>query len=296
MTLVQLHHFVCLARAGSFVKAAEQLFITQPALSRSIKALEEELGQLLFDRIGRRIELTRFGQEVMQRGQLLLEDAHELKQSARQLEQGATGRIRLGLSSGPGLLLTVPLLVHSATHFPRFHVDVVRAHTETLVRQLRDRQVDALIVDVRSLRPAPDLQVEELIEMPAAFLCRPGHPLARRRRLGWEALLAYPMASTPLSDEVARMLVEQYGQQAHPSSLVQLSSDELSHLKTVVASSNAILLAIRSAGPELVALDVVPALRSTARFGLVTVARRVQPPFLREVRALMRQHMQPTKP
>lgn len=291
MTLVQLHHFVCLARAGSFVKASEQLFITQPALSRSIKALEEELGQLLFDRIGRRIELTRFGQEVLQRGQLLLEDAQELRQSARRLEQGATGRIRLGLSSGPGLLLTAPLLVHSATHFPRFHVDVVRANTETLVRQLRERQVDALIVDVRSLRPAPDLQVEELVEMPAAFLCRPSHPLARKRQLRFGDLLAYPIASTPLSDEVARMLVEQYGQQAHPASLVQLSSDELSHLTAVVASSDAILLAIRSAGPELVPLNLTPAMRSTARFGLVTVAKRVQPPFLREVRELMKQHL-----
>src|SRR5574343_1253065 len=110
MTLVQLQHFLCLARTRSFVKASEQLFITQPALSRSIKSLEEELGQLLFDRVGRRIELTRFGQEVLQRSQLVIDDVDELRQCGRQMAQGTSGRIRLGLSSGPGLMLTAPLL------------------------------------------------------------------------------------------------------------------------------------------------------------------------------------------
>lgn len=292
MTLVQLQHFICLARTHSFARAAEELFITQPALSRSIKALEEELGQLLFDRLGRRIELTRFGHDILQRSQLLMEDVRELRHSGRQLDQNATGRIRLGLSSGPGLMLTAPLLRHAAAHYPNFHVDVFRANTETLVRQLRERQVDALIVDVRSLQPAPDLQVEQLVEMNAAFMCRADHPLTRLKKVDFAQLLDYPVASTPLSDEVARLLVERYGQQGHPQTLVKLSSDELSHLIEVTRHSDAIVLAIRAAGPDLVPLNVSPALQATARFGLVTVARRAQPPFLSEVRQLMQQVLQ----
>ena len=61
MTLVQLRHLASLAQTGSFRRSAEALFLTQPALSRSIQALEEELGQRLFDRIGWRSELTPFG-------------------------------------------------------------------------------------------------------------------------------------------------------------------------------------------------------------------------------------------
>ena len=99
MTLVQLKHFIALARSGSFVKAAAAVHLTQPALSRSIQALEEELGQLLFDRVGRRIELTAFGAETLQRAQLLVEDANDLKQSGRPSALGDGGRIRLGLSS-----------------------------------------------------------------------------------------------------------------------------------------------------------------------------------------------------
>jgi DNA-binding transcriptional LysR family regulator len=289
MTLVQLQHFLCLARTRSFVKAAEQLFITQPALSRSIKALEDELGQLLFDRAGRKIELTRFGQEVLQRSQQLVDDANELRQSGQPHAAGSTGRIRLGLSSGPGLMLTAPLLTLCARQHPQLHVEVSRANTETLVRQLRERQVDALIVDVRSLQPASDLQVEQLMEMDAGFMCRRGHPLTELKKVSFSQLAAYPIASTPLSDEVARILVERYGRQAHPHAMVTLSSDELSHLIEVAEHSDAVVLGIRAAGPHLVQLNLSPPLRTSARFGLVTVARRAQPPFLQTLRQLMAQ-------
>jgi hypothetical protein len=65
MTLVQLRHLIALAHTGSFSKAAQAQFLTQPALSRSIRALEDELGLPLFDRVGRRVELTPFGHEPL---------------------------------------------------------------------------------------------------------------------------------------------------------------------------------------------------------------------------------------
>ena len=75
MTLVQLRHLVSLAQTGSFSRSAEALHLTQPALSRSIRALEDELGLRLFDRIGRRSELTPFGRELVARAQPLVRDA-----------------------------------------------------------------------------------------------------------------------------------------------------------------------------------------------------------------------------
>ena len=65
MTLVQLRHLIELAINGSFSRSAIKLHLTQPALSRSIKALEDELGQPLFDRIGRKNELTAFGAHIV---------------------------------------------------------------------------------------------------------------------------------------------------------------------------------------------------------------------------------------
>ncbi|MEK0417749.1 MAG: hypothetical protein RI949_1755, partial [Pseudomonadota bacterium] len=78
MTLVQLRHFIALAESGSFRRSAQALFITQPALSRSIQSLEDELGQPLFDRVGWRSELTPFGHELLTHARKLAAEAKDL--------------------------------------------------------------------------------------------------------------------------------------------------------------------------------------------------------------------------
>jgi DNA-binding transcriptional LysR family regulator len=85
MTLVQLRHLIALAQTGSFSKSAAGLFITQPALSRSIRALEAELGQPLFDRIGRHSELTPFGRDAVERARELMLAADDLLGSSSSL-------------------------------------------------------------------------------------------------------------------------------------------------------------------------------------------------------------------
>ncbi len=298
MTLVQLRHLLSLARTGSFSRSAAALFITQPALSRSIGALESELGQRLFDRVGRRSELTPFGREMAERAGELVLAADDLRERARRLApapgggSGDEGTLHVGLGSGPGSMLMTPLLLQCALQHPRLQLQVARAATEQLVQALRERTLDALVVDARSLRPAPDLDTRELHEMRGAFLVRRGHPLARRRAPADLALLRqYPVASTPLSDEVARVLVERYGPQAHPDVLVTLRCDELPSLVEVARRSDAVLLAIRAAAPDLAELRVAPELKATARFGLVTLRRRTEPPGLQTLRALMRERL-----
>lgn len=292
MTLVQLRHFIELAQAGSFVRASERLYMTQPALSRSIKSLEEELGQLLFDRIGKRIELTSFGLEVLTRSQALVEEAEHLRHCGRTLSAEDSGQIRIGLSSGPGALLSAVILSHFSQNYPKFHLDIVRANTVHLAQMLRDRQLDALVVDIRLLRPAPDLKVTQIVEMDGVFMCRPDHPLALLNRVSLEQLASYPVCSTPLSEETARILVERYGEQAHPDVLVKLTSDEISHLVQVTEDTDAVLLAIRASAPHLHELPVWPPLKTKARFGLVTIAKKSEPLFLPVVRQLMQTTMQ----
>lgn len=290
MTLVQLRHLIALAQGGSFSKAAQALFLTQPALSRSIRALEDELGAPLFDRVGRRIELTPFGRDTLQRARHLVSDADDLQSSGRRASDGNAGVLRIGLGSGPGAMLMTPLLMQTAQHRPGLRMEISRAGTELLVQALRARALDALVVDARSLRPAADLRAEFLSEMRGAFMVRRGHPLARRRVApGFDDLLRYPMASTPLSDEVARVLVERYGPHAHPDECVTLRCEEIPSLIEVAKRSDAVVLAIRAAAPELIELKLRPELDATARFGLVTLARRTEPPALAAARTLMRQ-------
>lgn len=285
MTLVQLRHFVVLAELGAFVQAAKALYLTQPALTRSIQGLEDELGGRLFDRLGRRIALTPFGQEVLQRARRLVADAEALKQTGKGLHAGLIGTLRIGLSSGPGALLSTPLMLHMAEHHPKLQLQISRGHTELLVHELRAQHLDAVIVDVRSLRPSADLQISQAFELAAGFLVRPDHPLRQRGRpVSLDEVLAYPVASTPLSDEVARMLIGRYGPQANPDDMVTLRSDETLTIVEVARRSHAIVLTAHAAAEGLVPLDMTPALDATARFGLVTLSQRQEAPALRILR------------
>ena len=292
MTLVQLRHLLSLAETGSFSQSAAGLFLTQPALSRSIRALEADLGQPLFDRVGRRIELTPFGREAVERARALVLAADDLRDSARLSEAGEGGRLRIGMGSGPGALLMTPLLLQMAQERPRLHLEIARAGTELLVQRLRDRALDALVVDARSVRPAPDLQVSAVRELRGAFLVRRGHPLLRRRGgVRFEDVRRHPIASTPLSDEVARVLVDRYGPEADPAVCVTLRCEEVASLVEVARRSDAVLVAARAAAPELVELKMQPALAFGARFGLVTLRGRTPPPALEAVRRLMAERM-----
>ncbi len=290
MTLVQLRHLISLAQTGSFSKSALAVFLTQPALSRSIRALEAELGQPLFDRIGRHSEVTPFGREVVERARQLVLAADDLLEGGQRLARGMAGSLRLGLGSGPGALLMTPLLMRMAQQHPQLHLEISRGRTELLERSLRERAIDALVVDARSLTPAPDLRATETYEMRGSFLCRRGHPLARKRAgVNFDQVRAYPIASTPLSDEVARVLVERYGPDAHPARCVTLRCEELPSLVELTRHTDAILIAIRAAGPDLVELALKPALNATARFAIVTLAGRSEAPALPIVRRLMQE-------
>lgn len=288
MTLVQLRHFISLAQTGSFAKAAVAVHLTQPALSRSIRALEDELGERLFDRVGRLTELSPFGQQALERARELVVGADDLRDGARLAAVGQEGVLRVGLGSGPGAMLMTPLLRKMAQERPRLKLTIARASTDLLVQALRDRSLDALVVDARSLKPAPDLSTQWLHEMTGAFMVRRGHPLARRSgAASFDDLLQYPIAATPLSDEVAGVLVDRYGPRAHPDVCVTLRCDEIPSLVEVARHSDAVLLAIRAAAPDLVELKLRPALAATARFGLVSLRRRSAPPALDFVRELM---------
>jgi DNA-binding transcriptional LysR family regulator len=301
MNLRHLEHWLALADTGSFSRAAEKLHITQSALSRSIQALEEELGGPLVDRIGKRNELTPLGQSVLERARRIVHEAAELKQGAAVLQQGGMGSLRVGLGSGPGAMLMTPWLIHMAQHFPSVQVAVTRGPAELQLQQLRDRELDVLVVDIRRVVPAADLLIGTIYDVQAGMVCRAGHPLLARypRQVPFEALQGYPVASTPLSDEVARILVAHYGPRADPAQMTTLQCEEISSLLDTVRQTDAIFLGILGAARHdlaqghLVVLDVVPKLDSGAHLAMVTLAGRTELPVMAEFRQFVDQQLAP---
>ena len=297
MNLRHLRHLLAIAETGSFSRAAERAFITQSALSRSIRALEEELGAPLLDRVGKRNELTALGREVVARARGIVLASEELVRSVSLFSEGGSGAIRVGLGSGPGAMLMTPLLCEVASLHPRVRVEIARGSTALQLVQLRARELEALVVDARRVDPSPDLLIETLGEMRTGFVARAGHPLAARRKIRFEALLEYPVASTPLSSEVARLLVEQYGTHADPAGLVDLQCEDIGSLIDTVAQSQAIYLGIVAAARsgidrgELVELDLAPRVLVTARFAYVSLKGRTEAPVMRLFRGFVNERL-----
>ncbi len=297
MNLRQMEHLIALADTGSFSRAAASLHLTQSALSRSIQSLEEELGGALFDRIGKRNALTPLGQLAIDRARRISAEARELLRSAELLQAGELGQIRVGLGSGPGALLTRPLLSQVARLHPGVQVSVSRGSTELQLLQLRAGALDAMVIDVRRIEPAADLQVESLGELRAGFVCRTGHPLADGARVSFENLLRYPIGSTPLSAEVARRLVEQYGPQAEQARMVTLFCEDIDSLIDAVEETDALFLGIVAAARarieagRMVELPVEQPVSVGARFALVTMAGRTEAPVMRILRRLVAERL-----
>lgn len=120
MNLRHLRAFATIAATGGFGRAADRLHLSQPALSRRIHALEAELGVPLFDRIGRRVELTSEGEDLLRRSQRLLADADSLGERARSLKAGDTGILRVGAT--PQVIEN--LLADFVTRYRRRHPGV----------------------------------------------------------------------------------------------------------------------------------------------------------------------------
>lgn len=288
MNLKHLAHWLALAETGSFSRAAEKLHITQSALSRSIQVLEDDLGGPLVDRVGKKNELTPLGRSVLERARRIVHEAHELKQGAALLQQGGMGSLRVGLGSGPGAMLMTPWLKYMAEHHPSVQVAVSRGSTELQLMQLRERQLDALVVDVRRVATAPDLNMAHIVELRAGFVCRRGHPILAQfpDQVPFDALLAYPMASTPLSQEVARIMVDHYGPRANPAHMTTLQCEEIPSLIDVVQQTDAIYLGILGAARQglasgsLVELAMDPPFRAGALLALITLAGRTELPIM----------------
>ena len=299
MNLRHLEHWLALADTGSFSRAAEKLHITQSALSRSIQTLEEDLGGPLVDRVGKKNELTPLGRSVLERARRIVHEAQELKLGAALLQQGGLGALRVGLGSGPGAMLMTPWLVYMAQHHPTVQVTVSRGSTELQLTQLRERQLDALVVDVRRVESAPDLKMTQVVEMRAGFVCRQGHPLLEcaAKGLPFDALLSYPIASIQLSQEVARLLVDHYGPQANPAQMTTLQCEDIASLLDVVGQTDAIYLGIVGAAREgleqgrLVELPMQTPLKGQARLALITLAGRTELPVMSVFRAFVQNHL-----
>ncbi|MCH2219014.1 MAG: LysR family transcriptional regulator [Dechloromonas sp.] len=296
MNLNQLHHLIALSEHYTFSRAADAMNLTQPALSRSIQSLEEDLGVRLIDRVGKKNYLTPQGRDVVARARKILFEASEIRRSTSLSAQDRHNPIRIGFGPSPAALLQTPFLRYMAQHHPAVRVKISRGSIEMLSQALRQQRVDIIAIDQRALVATDDLSITPLASLRAGFLCRAGHPLLQRTYVDLEAVRNYSIASTPLSEEVARQLILELGSEAHPNKLVTLNSEDINGLLDVVETTDAVFLGIFAAAKIAMAagrlreLRVQPHAERQGLFALATLAGRTESPSMTLFRDFAQQH------
>lgn len=203
MDLTRLQYFVAVAEAGSFSRAAAALHMSQPALSRQVLLLEEEVGQRLLERTGRGAQLTESGLALLAHARGIFDLAERARSDMHERQLNPRGRLTVGLPPRVAHVLTADLVERFHQQFPEAAITVV----EGLSIQLREWLV-AGRVDVAIMfdpPPSPQLQQETLVREPLVLISVQALP--RRMRLVDVARRALVMPSGP---NALRQLLEQH--------------------------------------------------------------------------------------
>src|SRR5580700_1613600 len=196
MELRQLRYFIAVAEELHFRRAAERLHMSQPPLSQQIRALEDELGFTLLTRTRRRVELTPAGEAFLRAARALLSELDGAVATARRIDAGQTGRLRVGFV-GSALLSIVPGTVE------RFRSSrpgvAIELRERSTVDQLR--AVAAGVIDVGLVRPPIEdeagLRAETVLRERTVAALPVGHPLAALQRVPMRRLAAEPLVLFP---------------------------------------------------------------------------------------------------
>jgi DNA-binding transcriptional LysR family regulator len=178
MELRHLRYFVAIAEERSFTRAAERLWVAQPGLSTQIRRLEAELGLQLFERHTRGVDLTEAGELFLERARTALVAADAALSIGHDLEAGLVGSIRLGVATGVGWPDASDFLYRFGREHPAVELTVVESHGGTLLRDLRDARLDAVIAP--EAFGSAELGHVRLGREPWVVLAGRGHRLAGR--------------------------------------------------------------------------------------------------------------------
>jgi len=185
ITFRQLQVFAAVARHLSFTQAAQELYLTQPAVSMQVKQLEEMVGLPLFEQLGKKIYLTRAGEEVFHYCRSIDQQLREFESVIEDLKGLKRGHLAISVASTANYLATRLLAAFAKENAGvSFSLDVT--NRATLVRQLENNEKDLVIMG----RPPEemDLNTEAFMENPLVVIAAPDHPLAQRVNLSIKEL------------------------------------------------------------------------------------------------------------
>lgn len=233
MDISALQAFTAVAETASFSQAAEKLFLTQPAVSKRIAALEQELNSPLFDRIGRQVVLTEAGQALLPHARRILDEVDSSRRAIVDLSGRISGRLSLGTSHHIGLHRLPSLLRELRRRYPELQLDIRFLESETACRMVEHGELELAIVTLPP-RPSSQLLITPLWDDPLSVVCAPDHPLAGYKKAGLPTLAQHKVI-LPGAETFTRQIVESAFKPLGMSLQVELSTNFLETIKMLTA-------------------------------------------------------------
>jgi len=210
MDISALQAFIAVAESGSFSRAGERIFLTQPAISKRIAALEQDIGARLFDRVGRKIHLTPAGEALLLRTRAVLGELEDIKRDITNLSGTIAGELSVATSHHIGLhRLPGPLKRFHET-YTQVRLNLHFMDSEKACNAVARGELELAVV---TLPPSaePPLRVEKIWDDPLDIVVSRSHPLAQMKRVQAAMLLDYPAILPGLGTYTREIILNSFG-------------------------------------------------------------------------------------
>jgi len=257
MQLQQLRTFYEAAISGSFTRAASKLYLTQPAVTQQIRALEAELGFPLFERLGRRLRLTAAGEALLAYPPRLLALLDEALSATREAAGRGTQSLHLGAGDTVATYILPDLIRDFHAHRPEAALRLVVGNTERLLEAILEGEVELAIWARQDTHPL--LQQHEFVRAPLVAVVQPQDPLASRSQV-WARELAGRRLLLRGRASAIRRFIDALLQRAELETSDAIEMDHLEAIKRTVETGYAVTVAPAFAVSREVTLGTLAAI------------------------------------
>ena len=233
MDSLALKAFMAVAEQGSFSRAADELFLTQPAVSKRIIKLEQQLKTRLFDRIGRNVYLTVAGQHLLPKAKAILEAMADTVDELTNLSGRVGGQLRIATSNHISLHRLPKPLSKFIALYPQVELDIQFAESEVIYEGLLQGRWQLGII---TLNPEPDTQIQQqaIWQDKMQFVAAPEHPLTQQYSIELSQLSSFP-ALLSKTNTFTRSIVEQDFAAQNLALNVAMSTNNLDTIRMMVS-------------------------------------------------------------
>ena len=285
MDFANLNAFIGVAETGSFSLAAERLHLTQPAVSKRIAGLEQQLDVRLFDRLGREVGLTEAGRALLPRAYQILGVLDDTRRALTNLSGEISGRLTLATSHHIGLHRLPPLLRAFTRSHPEVALDIQFLDSEVAYEEVLHGRAELAVITLAPETREP-VRATRVWADPLDFVAAPEHPLARNQQISLADVAQHPAVfpgGNTFTHHIVRRLFE--GQGLKPN--IGMSTNYLETIKMMVSIGIAWSVLPRTMLDEQVTRLPLPGIQLERQLGYILHSERTLSNAARAFMALL---------